>query len=58
MSNKPDKPRLQQEIALALTLKTIALIAIWLLWFYASEDQVVDTKQVASHIFPRQPAKK
>lgn len=57
MTSKPETHRLWLEITLALAIKTVALITIWLVWFSAPEEPVVDTKQVASRFFPPQPAK-
>lgn len=57
MTSKPETSRLWLEITLALAFKTVALIVIWFVWFSAPEESAVDTKQVASRLFPSQPAK-
>jgi hypothetical protein len=57
MTCKPKTLRLWQEISLALAFKAVAIFIIWFVWFSAPEDQAVDAQQVASHLFPRQPAK-
>ena len=57
MTGKPKTFRLWQEISLALVIKAVALFIIWFVWFSVPDDHVVDAQQVASHLFPRQPAK-
>jgi hypothetical protein len=54
MTNKPKKFRLWQEIVLAIAIKVIFLVIIWVIWFSSPVDVSLDDQRVASHIFSQQ----
>jgi len=43
--------RYGREIAIILVVKTLALVAIWQLWFAAPSRPVVDTQRIAERIY-------
>jgi hypothetical protein len=43
-------PRLAFEIAVVLVVKTLALVAIWQLWFSPSHRHEIDLRQIAASL--------
>jgi hypothetical protein len=57
MNDKVKTVRLWQEIVLALALKGLVLVVIWVVWFSAPQDINLDDQKVASQILSQQSPK-
>jgi hypothetical protein len=45
------RSRYGREIAIVLVVKTLALVAIWQLWFAAPSQPGVDPQRIAEHVY-------